>query len=170
MAEDTGQRLAVEQDVEMSVEVPSEPETTSQQPPKRCREVDMSATLERKRPCPDQYVASTTDPAEAQCPAISVLPQSLLIKIFSYLQMSDILLRVNLVCREWHDLASDPELWRVIDMKGLLKVTDEVLFHMATLSQTVSHIDLSDSRVISDKGIIDVTKACQQLKTLVLIR
>uniref|UniRef100_A0A672TH44 S-phase kinase-associated protein 2 n=1 Tax=Strigops habroptila TaxID=2489341 RepID=A0A672TH44_STRHB len=45
------------------------------------------------------------------------LPDELLLAIFAYLPLSD-LLRVSVVCKRWHRLSFDESLWQTLDLAG----------------------------------------------------
>ncbi|XP_042365174.1 S-phase kinase-associated protein 2 isoform X2 [Plectropomus leopardus] len=46
------------------------------------------------------------------------LPDELLLRIFSYIPLQD-LLRMSVVCKRWHRLAFDESLWHSVDLEGL---------------------------------------------------
>lgn len=102
--------------------------------------------------------------------SINDIPPPILLKVFSYLKIQDLLLSVSLVCKHWHNLAMDPELWRSIDIKGLLKVSDEIFGKITSLSQNVISVNLSDSKMITDAGIVQMAASCRQLRTLRMVR
>ncbi|NWX52632.1 SKP2 protein, partial [Steatornis caripensis] len=46
-----------------------------------------------------------------------VLPDELLLAIFAYLPLND-LLKVSLICKRWHHLSFDESLWQTLDLTG----------------------------------------------------
>ncbi|NXF96956.1 SKP2 protein, partial [Eubucco bourcierii] len=46
-----------------------------------------------------------------------MLPDELLLAIFAYLPLSD-LLKVSLICKRWHRLSFDESLWQTLDLTG----------------------------------------------------
>ena len=102
------------------------------------------------------------------CP-INSLPQMVMTRIFSSLPLFDLLKRACLVCRYWRNLAYDPVLWRNINLRQH-KVKDNCLLGLVTLSQNISSLDLTDSRCITNEGVMTILKNCRSLTTLILVR
>ncbi|XP_064645831.1 F-box/LRR-repeat protein 7-like [Lineus longissimus] len=98
------------------------------------------------------------------------LPVPIVLKIFEYLSRFEQLRKVALVCKFWNTLTQDPELWRVIDLRGQFKLTNQILDRLTSYSDHVTSIDLSDSKLISSSGIAALTKRCHSLQVLKLSR
>ncbi|NXM67763.1 SKP2 protein, partial [Serilophus lunatus] len=49
--------------------------------------------------------------------SLDVLPDELLLAIFAYLPLKD-LLKVSLICKRWHRLSFDESLWQTLDLSG----------------------------------------------------
>jgi len=101
---------------------------------------------------------------------IDSLPHSILLHIFRCLSLHDLLRRVCLVSKHWRDMGRDPDLWRVVNLKGQNKVTDDVIRRLTSYSHNVLWVDVTDSRLVTNEGISLVAKQCSQLRVLKLIR
>ncbi|KAJ7415000.1 S-phase kinase-associated protein 2 [Willisornis vidua] len=49
--------------------------------------------------------------------SLDALPDELLLSIFAYLSLKD-LLKVSVICRRWHHLSFDESLWQTLDLTG----------------------------------------------------
>lgn len=98
------------------------------------------------------------------------LPSHLLLKVFHYLRLSDLLHRAGLVCKDWYTLSRDSDLWRTINLRGQVKVSDEVITRMTTYSDNVTLLDITDSRLVTSQGLHLALENCPNLQTLLLIR
>ena len=101
---------------------------------------------------------------------INSLPQMVMTRIFSSLPLFDLLKRACLVCRYWRNLAYDPVLWRNINLRLQPKVQDHCLLGLVRLSQNISSLDLTDSKLITNEGVMNILKHCRSLTTLILVR
>ena len=101
---------------------------------------------------------------------VESLPHSILLCIFKYLSLHDLLRVIALVSKRWRDMGRDPDLWRVINLEGQNKVTDEVINRLTGYSDNVRLVDVTDSRLVTNEGISLVAKRCTQLRVLKLIR
>ena len=117
-----------------------------------------------------EFITDETMPNTDDNSLINMLPQPLLVKIFAQLKMYDLLQRAGLVCKYWHDVAHDPELWRVVGLRGMLKISNEVLTKLTSLSNNVIEVDLTDAKVITNEGVVNMAKSCRQLKILKMVR
>ena len=106
----------------------------------------------------------------SQVKSINDLPHTILISIFQSLSLSDILLCVSLVCKFWRNLCCDSDIWRDIDLRGRIRVTDAILLRLTSYSGNVNSLDLTDVRLITNEGIQSTLKQCPKLKTLSLVR
>ena len=90
------------------------------------------------------------------------LENELVIKIFSYLSLKDLLRSACRVNRKWHKLSRAPELWRriVLDVNKLeLKqgmdyrpklITDDILNDLTSRSEGIQSIDLTDCNALTE--------------------
>jgi len=101
---------------------------------------------------------------------INDLPALILLKIFDFLSMGARQHRVALVCQYWLQLSRDSQLWRVLDMRGQSKVTDEVLRAISGYCRAVTVLDISDCSCITDNGVTVVLQACPRLLKLRIAR
>ncbi|XP_067653436.1 F-box/LRR-repeat protein 17-like isoform X2 [Haliotis asinina] len=101
-----------------------------------------------------------------------ILPLSLVVNIFQYLSMPDLLCRVCRVCKPWHQAAHDPSLWRHIYLPVSSRVTDSILNWLTSLSDRVLTLDVSDSKhtTFTDEGVIQILQKCHYIRTLKLAR
>uniref|UniRef100_UPI00358FC92A F-box/LRR-repeat protein 17-like isoform X2 n=1 Tax=Myxine glutinosa TaxID=7769 RepID=UPI00358FC92A len=106
----------------------------------------------------------------AQPADITNLPDSIVLKVLSYLSLSDRCHSAALVCHAWHDLCFDPQLWRRIDLSTQQQVTDEVLLKLVSRSRSVAAVVLTDCRGVSDNGIAEMAACCPRLIELVATR
>ncbi|XP_078579953.1 F-box/LRR-repeat protein 17-like [Branchiostoma floridae x Branchiostoma japonicum] len=95
--------------------------------------------------------------------SINDLPQTIFLKILSYLGMEERCRHVCRVCKFWHQMCFDSELWRKIDLRGKDKVTDDVLGRVTSYSTNVMYVDVSDCNNVTDQGVIAMAKQCSSL-------
>ncbi|XP_077203858.1 F-box/LRR-repeat protein 17 isoform X3 [Paroedura picta] len=103
--------------------------------------------------------------AEPQPPSadINQLPPSILLKIFSNLSLNERCLSASLVCKYWRDLCLDFQFWKQLDLSSRQQVTDELLEKIASRSQNITEINISDCRNISDTGVCVLAFKCSGL-------
>ena len=101
---------------------------------------------------------------------IQRLPSVLLIMVFRYLPLADLLHHVALVCTYWYELSRDPDLWREVNLRGQLKVTDEILQRILSYSEGIVSVDISDARSVTDCGLEALAKKCSSVICLKLMR
>lgn len=101
---------------------------------------------------------------------INSLPHCVLIHIFRQLSMTDRHQRAAHVCWQWHRLSQDPDLWREVNLRGLLKIDDEVLGRVVRFSKRVISLDITDCRKITDVGLENAFVVCKDLNKLILVR
>ncbi|NXX15867.1 SKP2 protein, partial [Podargus strigoides] len=114
------------------------------------------------------------------------LPDELLLAIFAYLPLSD-LLKVSLICKRWHRLSFDESLWQTLDLTGrnlLSGVTGQLLSAGVTVfrcprscignplfktskSLRVQHMDLSNC-MVSVADLQSILCLCIRLQNLSL--
>ncbi|XP_069481577.1 F-box/LRR-repeat protein 17 [Ambystoma mexicanum] len=94
---------------------------------------------------------------------IQQLPPSILLKIFSNLSLNERCLSASLVCKYWRDLCLDFQFWKQLDLSGRLQVTDEVLEKIASKNCSISEINISDCRSLSDTGLRLLASNCPGL-------
>lgn len=106
---------------------------------------------------------------------MDALPDCHLLKIFSFLNLHDLIDCVRLTCMRWHTLSYDFSLWRVLHLEAdkppscgeralILEVADIV--EELTLEQSCVH----DEKTISLYNILGTTLHCSNLKRLHLLR
>ncbi|XP_029859925.1 F-box/LRR-repeat protein 17 isoform X1 [Aquila chrysaetos chrysaetos] len=103
------------------------------------------------------------EPLLALTPNINHLPPSILLKIFSNLSLNERCLSVSLVCKYWRELCLDFQFWKQLDLSSRQQVTDELLEKIASRSQNVTEINISDCRNVSDKGVCILAIKCPGL-------
>uniref|UniRef100_A0A670J0V0 F-box and leucine rich repeat protein 17 n=1 Tax=Podarcis muralis TaxID=64176 RepID=A0A670J0V0_PODMU len=91
-------------------------------------------------------------------PDINQLPPSILLKIFSNLSLNERCLSASLVCKYWRDLCLDFQFWKQLDLSSRQQVTDELLERIASRSQNITEINISDCRNVSDTGCPQLQK------------
>ncbi|XP_026504977.1 F-box/LRR-repeat protein 17 [Terrapene carolina triunguis] len=96
-------------------------------------------------------------------PDINQLPLSILLKIFSNLSLNERCLSASLVCKYWRDLCLDFQFWKQLDLSNRQQVTDELLEKIASRSQNISEINISDCRNVSDTGVCVLAFKCPGL-------
>ncbi|KAM6230943.1 F-box/LRR-repeat protein 17 [Porphyrio hochstetteri] len=96
-------------------------------------------------------------------PDINQLPPSILLKIFSNLSLNERCLSASLVCKYWRDLCLDFQFWKQLDLSSRQQVTDELLEKIATRSQNITEINISDCRNVSDTGVCILAIKCPGL-------
>ena len=97
---------------------------------------------------------------------INDLPCVLLVHILSFLPVATRIGRVSLVCKRWQSAVLDPCLWRRLDLRNLPRLKDAVLLQLASLSDRVYTLILSDGRstLLTDHGVSKVLQQCSHLK------
>ncbi|KAG8456712.1 hypothetical protein GDO86_002479 [Hymenochirus boettgeri] len=114
------------------------------------------------------------------------LPDELLLGIFSYLHLSD-LLRVSRVCKRWHRLSCDESLWHSLDLTGK-HIADGVIGRVLSYGVVafrcprscvgepsftkmkllrLQHLDLSNSTISFD-AVQSIIYGCHKLQNLSL--
>uniref|UniRef100_A0A8D0HL12 F-box domain-containing protein n=1 Tax=Sphenodon punctatus TaxID=8508 RepID=A0A8D0HL12_SPHPU len=72
-------------------------------------------------------------------------------------------LSASLVCKYWRDLCLDFQFWKQLDLSSRQQVTDELLEKIASRSQNITDINISDCRNISDTGVCVLAFKCPGL-------
>ncbi|KAM4808358.1 S-phase kinase-associated protein 2-like [Rhinophrynus dorsalis] len=114
------------------------------------------------------------------------LPDELLLSIFSYLHLTD-LLKVSRVCKRWHRLSTDESLWQNLDLTGK-HLSDGVIGKVLSLGVVVfrcprscigeplfkntrplrlQHVDLSNCTISVD-ALQSILSRCHRLQNLSL--
>lgn len=101
---------------------------------------------------------------------VNDLPPTILVYILRHLRMCDLLHRASLVCKLWHQLVYDPDLWRRIDLQYQHKVTDTQLLTLTQISDRVTHIDISDTHNLTSEAVEHALKWCTHLRSLHMSR
>ncbi|XP_066471889.1 F-box/LRR-repeat protein 17 [Tiliqua scincoides] len=100
---------------------------------------------------------------QSPSPDINQLPPSILLKIFSNLSLNERCLSASLVCKYWRDLCLDFQFWKQLDLSSRQQVTDELLEKIASRSQNITEINISDCRNVSDTGVCVLASKCPGL-------
>ncbi|XP_013407369.1 F-box/LRR-repeat protein 17 [Lingula anatina] len=95
---------------------------------------------------------------------VNELPHNVLLRIFTCLPLPDLLCRASLVCKLWSTLARDSDLWRTVRVKGFVKVDNAVLERLTSYSENVYEVDITDSRLVNNKGVACLLKNCKRLE------
>ncbi|XP_054041914.1 F-box/LRR-repeat protein 17 isoform X3 [Rissa tridactyla] len=103
------------------------------------------------------------EPLPPPAPDINQLPPSILLKIFSNLSLNERCLSASLVCKYWRDLCLDFQFWKQLDLSSRQQVTDELLEKIASRSQNITEINISDCRNVSDTGVCILAIKCPGL-------
>ncbi|XP_068780736.1 F-box/LRR-repeat protein 17 [Struthio camelus] len=103
------------------------------------------------------------EPLPPPAPDINQLPPSILLKIFSNLSLNERCLSASLVCKYWRDLCLDFQFWKQLDLSSRQQVTDELLEKIASRSQNITEINISDCRNVSDTGVCLLAFKCPGL-------
>ncbi|XP_074850284.1 F-box/LRR-repeat protein 17 isoform X2 [Carettochelys insculpta] len=135
---------------ELAAELPLSPE----------EEEEESSEPERQEPPEDPSECCREPPPP---PDINQLPPSILLKIFSNLSLNERCLSASLVCKYWRDLCLDFQFWKQLDLSNRQQVTDELLEKIASRSQNISEINISDCRNVSDTGVCVLACKCPGL-------
>uniref|UniRef100_A0A8D0E257 F-box/LRR-repeat protein 17 n=1 Tax=Salvator merianae TaxID=96440 RepID=A0A8D0E257_SALMN len=125
--------------------------------------------LSEKEPCELDCVEPPENPGDwdrepqLPLPDINQLPPSILLKIFSNLSLNERCLSASLVCKYWRDLCLDFQFWKQLDLSSRQQVTDELLERIASRSQNITEINISDCRNVSDTGVCILASKCPGL-------
>ncbi|KAK2505287.1 hypothetical protein MC885_005644, partial [Smutsia gigantea] len=84
-------------------------------------------------------------------------------QIFSNLSLDERCLSASLVCKYWRDLCLDFQFWKQLDLSSRQQVTDELLEKIASRSQNIIEINISDCRSMSDTGVCVLAFKCPGL-------
>ncbi|KAM9367943.1 F-box/LRR-repeat protein 17 [Phaethornis superciliosus] len=103
------------------------------------------------------------EPLLPAAPNINQLPSSILLKILSNLSLNERCLSASLVCKYWRDLCLDFQFWKQLDLSSRQQVTDELLEKLASRSQNITEINISDCRNVSDTGVRILAIKCPGL-------
>ncbi|XP_051499621.1 F-box/LRR-repeat protein 17 isoform X3 [Apus apus] len=125
-------------------------------PEERGGEAGCEEPLERPGDC-------CLEPLPPPAPNINQLPSSILLKILSNLSMNERCLSASLVCKYWRDLCLDFQFWKQLDLSSRQQVTDELLEKLASRSQNITEINISDCRNVSDTGVCILAIKCPGL-------
>ena len=108
---------------------------------------------------------------------ISSLPEHILLSIFSYLS-TKYLCMASGVCRKWHMLCWDPQLWRSMKISkysesNFDKVLYTILSRLARSTQglclTLQFIRIVQCECLSDRGLSYIAKYCIDLEKLEIL-
>ena len=98
------------------------------------------------------------------------LPHIISRKVFSLLTFEE-LGKAALVCKQWYDRCRDPILWRRLSLnEHKLNVTDEVLVRLTSLSDVITHLDITECRKISANCVLECLRRCGFLEEMRAVR
>ena len=108
------------------------------------------------------------DVEECQALALSALPDTVMLKIFSNLSQPE-LCRIALVCKHWLWVVYDSELWKFVDLSRFNKIQEQDILNLiqVRLSPLLKTLNLSNCP-ITPIIIHELTDHCQQLNNLVM--
>ncbi|KAG8438379.1 hypothetical protein GDO86_008892, partial [Hymenochirus boettgeri] len=138
-----------------------------------CKENESLFTLQT--PCSPEHDLKTQEKLASEtvgpCDALHInqLPSSLLLKIFSNLTLSERCFSASLVCKYWRDLCLDFQFWKQLDLSNR-QVKDNLLEEIASRSQNVTEINISDCTSVSDQGVCMVALKCPRLLKYIAYR
>nr|XP_008112289.1 PREDICTED: F-box/LRR-repeat protein 17 [Anolis carolinensis] len=116
-----------------------------------------------RRRAPDACsLLSASEPRDPRRPAKLGRARNFL-KIFSNLSLNERCLSASLVCKYWRDLCLDFQFWKQLDLSSRQQVTDELLERIASRSQNITEINISDCRNVSDTGVCVLASKCPGL-------
>ncbi|XP_050396339.1 F-box/LRR-repeat protein 17 [Patella vulgata] len=75
----------------------------------------------------------------------NILPIPVLVHVFSYLPLYDLLCRASRVCRYWYTSVMDPALWRYVNLQEQKRLTDDIFLKLTGISDNILGINLSSS-------------------------
>ena len=99
-----------------------------------------------------------------------MLPDQVLVKIFSYFEYKDLLLAAALVCKRWEKLSSDSDLWQSLDLSrlpGRSDISTRTVAKLVKRTTGMKHINLKNCGNISNIVISNIAKQ-EMLRTLIL--
>ena len=108
---------------------------------------------------------------------INSLPEHILLTIFSYLS-TKYLCMASGVCRKWHILCWDPQLWRSLKISkysgsNVDKVLCTILSRLARSTQglclTLQYVRISQCECLSDRGLNYIARYCIDLQRLEIL-
>jgi hypothetical protein len=105
-------------------------------------------------------------------PAITHLPDKIMLEIFSYLRLSDVC-RIARVCKSWRLLAYDGRLWTRVslrpDFNGLHVQNMDALVALigARFGPTLKYMELA-AEMVTPNVLHELANRCQNLKYLIL--
>lgn len=99
---------------------------------------------------------------------INDLPSCLVVKIFQFLTIHELLQKAAPVCKRWYSLSHDPDLWRTVDLTYHSKVNDEALERLCTYSENLTSLIIPNMRYVTHEGIARTLQKCPNIKQLSL--
>ena len=96
------------------------------------------------------------------------LPDSLILKIFSFLGLRDLCLSAKPVCRKWNNIGKDTSLWRHLDLQVVSNTLtdDNFLNILSQVSDFVETICLCSCKNLTDTAFLHNDIHCHSLKGL----
>ena len=97
---------------------------------------------------------------------INEIPELVLLSIFSYLPLHDLLHRAALVCTYWYDVTCDSSLWHKSKFEVEKNLDDEILPRLLSRSENVKSLELISCPAVTDNGLISVMDQCPTIRKL----
>ncbi|XP_014664148.1 PREDICTED: F-box/LRR-repeat protein 20-like [Priapulus caudatus] len=107
----------------------------------------------------------TTDIADDEA-VVEILPDSLVLKIFGYLDTANLCCGVRPTCRHWYELSYDRSLWRLLDVSESAVTDAELLMLLDTVKDQVQEINLGRCSALTDVGFVHAGITCTKLRKL----
>ena len=116
-------------------------------------------------------MASSYTTAENNTGRCCQLSDALLLKIFSYFTIDD-LIRMSRVCQQWRRVSLDPSLWQSVDLSSCFhaRIRDRTVIYLVSrvTSSAITHIDLSGPRCsrLTNVSLFHIARKCRKLRKL----
>ena len=97
------------------------------------------------------------------------LPPELLVEVFSYLPPVPDIVRIQRVCREWQDAASDPHLFLTVFLTAVKHCTSFALTHLLErgLLRDTKYLTLG-KKGMSSAAMMGLCSSCSELRSITL--
>ncbi|XP_067009833.2 F-box/LRR-repeat protein 20 [Anabrus simplex] len=99
----------------------------------------------------------------------AVLPEELLVEIFSYLSFEDLINSVQFVSSHWREVSYDPHLWRERVYYPKQQDTDKQIIEILKKTPKL-RIFIADQRPVHSSVLYTLIDNCSDLRTLILCR
>ncbi|XP_069132139.1 F-box/LRR-repeat protein 2-like [Argopecten irradians] len=92
-----------------------------------------------------------------------MVPNEILLKIFSYLEVLELCRRISPVCRRWRKLAYDPSLWYLLDLNWNPRLSSVDLCWIIRRLGCIRKLQLQNRQVLSLPEVAIFTEFCPML-------